>query len=909
MAMACDADPARGRRRVQLTRVLALLFCLSAIGPLLFVSAPLRKVLMGHERRQVLSDSTTLARAAAALARQQMLACEVVLDQLHNMVATHGADDARMADLLDRVVATTPSLESIYVVDSHDRIIAVGLSPQRAAAREDYLGLDLSAVPVLRAARESTVPAWSDAYRSLVTGALSATVAQRRGDYVVLAHLGLDRLRRSADTEVAGATHRCLALLDQHGNIIFSEQPDGATDRLLWARLMALTRAGKGSSEQVMVSGRAYLGSLASVDKTGWWLMVCQDAGEAFRPLRHLAVLFWTVLLLAATLAGLGGWLVGRRVARPLVHLHEAALALAGGDYTARLPESPYVEVAGLAGAFAVMSDAVREREADLRSLAETISESSGDQLYESIAIEVARQTGCEYVLVTELLPGGHCRSLTYLAAGRFGEPIEFELGATPCEQAVQHGLVVYERGVRALFPDDADLVALGAESYAGLCLRGADGEVIGTLAALSREPLVVSQLVREALSILATRAATELTRERAAREREALEGRLQQSSRMEAIGQLAGGVAHDFNNLLTSIRGYADMLAESPLDEQQREDLDQVVGAAQRAASLTRQLLTFSRRQMVQPRIADLGQVLVGLRAMLQPLVGEDVDFGIEVPETPVWVHADPTQIEQVVVNLVVNARAAMPRGGVLRIVLSAGEGPGGLSHDPDSAADGHALLAVTDTGVGMDEATRERIFEPFFTTKPAHEGTGLGLSTVYGIVRQASGQIACESAPGLGTTFRVWLPLAAAGAESPREPAAEEPSQGGRETVLVVEDADAIRRLARRMLERHGYRVLDAGLPSVALAMLSDLDQPIDLLFTDVVMPEMDGVELADRARAERPALPVVFTSGYTDQTRAEQAIARLGACLLPKPYTAKALLRVVREQVGGEAAGEEN
>jgi DNA-binding response OmpR family regulator len=372
------------------------------------------------------------------------------------------------------------------------------------------------------------------------------------------------------------------------------------------------------------------------------------------------------------------------------------------------------------------------------------------------------------------------------------------------------------------------------------------------------------------------------------------LEDDLRHAQKMEAVGQLAGGIAHDFNNLLTVIAGETELLSErlEPADPLRR-DVAAIAGATERAAALTRQLLAFSRRQLLKPRVLDLNELVASVDAMLRRVIGEDVELVTRRSGAAVPVEADPSQLEQVVLNLAVNARDAMPDGGRLTIEVSQVELPPGHGLGPGS----YALLKVSDTGTGMDAETLERVFEPFFTTKPEGAGTGLGLSTVYGIVTQSGGDVRVASTPGAGTTFEVYLPSTAQlPATAPAEPApAFAPPATG--TILLVEDDDAVRELALRALSDAGYAVLEAGDGGDALALCDAHDGPIDLLLTDVVMPEMSGRELAERRAPLRPETRVLYMSGYPADAIVRREVLDGGVELLEKPFTPMSLRRRVR------------
>ena len=375
------------------------------------------------------------------------------------------------------------------------------------------------------------------------------------------------------------------------------------------------------------------------------------------------------------------------------------------------------------------------------------------------------------------------------------------------------------------------------------------------------------------------------------------LESQLRQAQKMEAVGRLAGGVAHDFNNLLTVIQGYAELLGASLAnDPERRESVVEIVKAAERAAALTRQLLAFSRRQVLEMRVLDLGAVVADTEKMLRRLIGEDVEVVVVKPATLGRVKADPGQLEQVLVNLAVNSRDAMPGGGRLTLELAdvTLDAPFTTSHD--SIPPGrYVVVAVRDTGSGMDAETLGHLFEPFFTTKEKGKGTGLGLATVFGIVKQSGGYVDVASAPGAGTTFRVYLPRTDARTTSGARPPVF--SLSGWETVLLVEDEAAVRNLVRAVLERKGYVVLVAPDGAVALDLVDKHTGVIHVLLTDIVMPGMSGRDLAAAVRARRPSIKVIFMSGYTADVPTDLGTEG-GPVFLPKPFNEYALTSKLRE-----------
>ncbi len=389
--------------------------------------------------------------------------------------------------------------------------------------------------------------------------------------------------------------------------------------------------------------------------------------------------------------------------------------------------------------------------------------------------------------------------------------------------------------------------------------------------------------------------------------ERKHLERQLRQAQKMEAIGQLAGGVAHDFNNILTVIGGHTELLLRRHDDWQdpQREDIELIKKASDRAANLTRQLLAFSRQQTLRPQLLSLNRVVTNFKEMLPRLLGEDIVLTTALAPDLGCVKADPGQIEQVLMNLAVNARDAMPRGGQMRIET------GNVDLDqtrsePDEpelkiAAGAYVMLTVSDSGVGMDSATQNRIFDPFFTTKEQGKGTGLGLSTVYGIVRQSDGYIWVDSQPGRGTTFKICLPRVIEAVALPpgeREPPRNQDAKSGTETVLLVEDESSVRLITRRFLQKQNYNVLEASHPEEALEICDRYEGHIDLLITDLIMPYMNGHELAEKLSKSYPDLKILYISGYADDTLNSQGILDPDILFLEKPFSSEALAHKVRE-----------
>jgi len=472
--------------------------------------------------------------------------------------------------------------------------------------------------------------------------------------------------------------------------------------------------------------------------------------------------------------------------------------------------------------------------------------------------------------------------------------------GITPTPaDAHQH---VERQGIEIL--DDAD----GQRLHAWAKLNAADETWL--VASSSRSSLAVGQLQRSALAQLALTAVLLIAvpivgwlivkRERSAQEEQRdLERRLAESQKMEAIGKLAGGVAHDFNNMLTAILGYASLIQEdAPPRSAIRDQAHQIRRAAENAAALTQKLLAFSRRQMLQSDPVDFRSMLGTLLPLVRQTVGADITVTAQTGEDLWPVMADPVQLKQSIINLALNARDAMPQGGTLQIDSSNAPRPNGeRRHDADVKPGDYVQITVTDSGTGMDEATRMRMFEPFFTTKPQGKGTGLGLSTVYGFVRQCGGFISVSSTPGHGTAIQLLLPRAKTAAATTLSSGGLTDAQADAnlETVLLAEDEDGVRQLTVATLERRGYRVLSAASGEEAIRVASSFDGLIHLLISDVVMPGMKGPELAERLRAMRPGIKVLFVSGYAADVVTPHDLR--AATLLSKPFSPLALSNAVR------------
>jgi two-component system, cell cycle sensor histidine kinase and response regulator CckA len=616
---------------------------------------------------------------------------------------------------------------------------------------------------------------------------------------------------------------------------------------------------------------------------------------------------------------------------RPLRTLADSATRLGHGDLTARMPETKLTEMAPTIRAFNSMAASLehalheaRTREARLESLVEISGELSRMQALDSLLKRIAES--CGRLVNTDWVGFRLVDGDTLVVAGILDPDPDMpwkprmKMGESLAGLVATTGRPLLLRDPANhpnLLPDHAE--AFRRRGYRGLLSVPAKlgDRVVGVLTFLTRREPGFSSEDMAIATAFASHAAIALENSRLLHEaRRAYDeltqtqGQLEQAQKMDAIGRLAGGVAHDFNNLLTVILGRTDILlkplkAEDPM----RRGIELIQRTAGRAADLTRQLLAFSRKQVLEAVVLDLNVVTAEMYDMLSRLIGEDIAL-VTTPTPGLGrVKADRGQIEQVVMNLAINARDAMPQGGHLIVETANVDLDADYVRRHVGARPGpHVMLAVSDSGLGIPREIQAHIFEPFFTTKEQGKGTGLGLATVYGIVKQSGGYIEVDSAPERGTTFRIYLPRIDAEAPGPDRAARPATPAGGTETILLVEDEDGVRELARDILRTSGYTVLEARNGPEALLLCERHQGPLDLLLTDVVMPRMSGRELAERLAPLRPDLNVLYMSGYTDDAVIRHGVLGAGTAFLQKPFTPTVLVQRVRETLdlaGREAA----
>ncbi len=602
-------------------------------------------------------------------------------------------------------------------------------------------------------------------------------------------------------------------------------------------------------------NGRTQLAATAPVAGTPWLILIEADDAAVLAPTRRFLARVTGLAIGVFVLACVGVWFMSRRITQPLRRLTDAATAISAGDYTSRVGLSGHDEIGRLAGAFDHMAGRVQSAHEALRAIVDEAP----------VAVYSLDTDG----IVRSWNPAAE-RIFGWTAAEAIGQPLQ----TVPEEASMEPAARVQEVATGQLVK--------GIE----LTRLRKDGSTVTVR--VHAGPMHDAAGLVNGIMVVATDT-TELRR---------LEHQYRHAQKLEAVGRLAGGIAHDFNNLLTVILGETEMaLQDLDAADPTRPALEEIGKAGHRAGQLTRQLLSFSRQQIVEPTVFDLTELVADVERMLDRLIGEDVQLVSRLAPHAMRVRADRSQIEQLVINLAVNARDAMPRGGLLTIELVAVRlGEHDAPHTSLAAGD-YCVLSVNDSGVGMSEEVRSHIFEPFFTTKGPGRGTGLGLATCYGIVSQAGGHIEVYSELGVGSSFRVYLPQAAdAGSVDGAAPA--QATAGGHERILLVEDQAAVRDIAARMLTSLGYEVTTAEDGETALHLLRGADAAWDLLLTDVVLPGINGGDLAEQARLLKPGMKVLFASGYTGDVAAYQALVDAHSNLIQKPFTVSTLGERVRQ-----------
>jgi signal transduction histidine kinase/ActR/RegA family two-component response regulator len=522
-----------------------------------------------------------------------------------------------------------------------------------------------------------------------------------------------------------------------------------------------------------------------------------------------------------------------------------------------------------------------------------------GEACFENAAHALQEWLGLDVVMVNRMISGTHMRSVFFYRDGQTRENFSFPMEGTPCARIIEQEYWVCAEGISERFPEDAALQNQRMEGYLGIALKTREGEPMGTLCGLSRTPLTRPPNLHEVLRVLAARLSAEMERTAIAEREYLLESQLRQAQKMEAVGRLAGGVAHDFNNMLQAIQGYASLAMEE-LDDQEdaRTHLKEVLSAGDKAAVLVKQLLMFSRHGLAKTRPTHLNAPIQGIMKMLNRVLGEHIEIHLELEENPNPIVADINQLEQIILNLCVNSRDAMPSGGILRIRTQNVHFDGAFcAVHPWARPGDYAMLGVEDFGEGIADEALEHIFEPFFTTKGAGVGTGLGLAMVYGIVQHHGGFIDVVSRRGQGTDFRLYFPKKIVKPDCMETPTSDDAARGGAESILVAEDEEALRRLSEVVLRKAGYHVVSAEDGEKAIERAQAHTGEFHLAVLDMMMPKKNGRQVAEFLQKTWPNIRILYCTGYRDDSKILKASERKFVEIVEKPISPATLLRKVR------------
>ncbi|MFL5877960.1 MAG: ATP-binding protein [Solirubrobacteraceae bacterium] len=834
--------PSRGWRLKTYFALLVALFCVAAAAASIYVF-----VQTDRDSRKAAERDASFAATTAA--RQLGEGVSTIRSTVAGLAATPGIDQAAEQKSCTLSFALEGLSRGHLDVLRPDGSVSCSSRPRSGAVpRTGYEGAPwlqaLGAKPLLRAPVEDAA-----------TGAQSILYAARTpGGGAVAAFVALGPVGRAlADLYGAGRPVEFLVTTADRKTVLARSH---GSQRWVGKQLTGSAFAQSSGTERRDVDGTERFYRETTVPGVGWHFFVGEDRAAALAAGSRLRERQLAIILLGLTLVLLATWIVYRRVAVPITKLGAAVRSSSAQTPPAPVPVGGPAEVADLGA--------------------------NVNGLIEAVALELSRRREAEE---SSLLSARSYREL-------------FESSPLP--------MWIHDAGTLDIL--EVNEAAVGRYGYTRdelLMLKATD---IARPEPESEPPGLETHVAKDGLRLVVRALAHDVMFDgRRARcvvtedigERERLEGQLRQAQKMEAIGQLAGGIAHDFNNLLTVISGFGAMARQRIGAGPGGRELAEVDRAAKRAAQLTKQLLTFSRQQVLDTVVLDLNEVIEPLMPMLFRLIGEDIEIGVLSDDETPHVLADRGQLEQVLVNLVLNARDAMPDGGTLTIETRSerlnGDAPAFLESEPGL----YACLLVTDTGVGIDADTRAHLFEPFFTTKAVGEGTGLGLATVHGIVTQSGGHVVVDSEPGLGTTFKVYLPAAAGVAElRPHRPEERPGDLAGTETVLVCEDDGSVRAFVEAALTEAGYKVLATARADEAVEVARSEDGPVDVLLTDVVMPQMSGPELAAVVEQLRPGVKVIFLSGYAADTgRGRGWELPAEASFLQKPFSDVELLSAVR------------
>jgi len=856
-----------------LKHILSRQFAVTALLPFLLVIVLVVVRLSPQFNSEVENHQRQLAAAITSQVNSYLASSYAEIHAIASLPLDTIKDPDRLHQLLDSHADASISLRSIYIVDSSGKIRGLGLprGSGNSTGHKDLVGIDLSRNSLVQQVRQKAGAAWSDTFLSLVAGRLTVALAIPSGEDIVVGEIDLANLTEYLKSIVTGEG-QTVFVVDRRGQVI-ADQNGRYTAQEMNLKNIGLVAGSLMSGTETFgtfeFEDHEMVGSIARIPLMDWHVLVAQPVEAAYRPVRTTYGIM-TMGLSSAVLLGLYLALyLSRKSANRFEDLAAYARRVAAGEEAGHLPSSTIFEYNQLGEDLRQMADAVNQREQQLRETAQRLK----------LAMASEHLGVWDWDLQSDRMIWDEQMSELY------GVDHD-ETGYDPEVWRARLHPECRERVVAQLEAALADTTELDLE-FRILKPEGAVRDIKAVAVVIRDRDGTPSRMIGVNRDITDQRH---------------LEGQLRQSQKMEAVGQLAGGVAHDFNNILTVIAGYCSMIsAKMEPGSTQANQVDQVMLAVERAAQLTRSLLLFSRKEAMEARIIDLNAIVENVARFLKRIIGEDIQLLPSLCGQAVTIQADSNQIELALINLATNARDAMPGGGTLTIEVGVHEMDQEFINAHGFGAPGrYALLTVSDTGVGMDEAIRVRIFEPFFTTKETGKGTGLGMAIIYGIVKQHNGHINVYSEAGRGTTFRIYLPLLAAEPAERGQAEASTPARGGNETILVVEDEPAVRNLVENILTDAGYRVIVAENGLEAVSAFERAKDEIDLVLMDMIMPQMNGREAGLKIRQLRLGVHILFTSGYTANILQDRGGVEEGIELIAKPVRPRELLKRIREML---------